>query len=291
MPDLYLNPSADDGARRALVFEGKILLYSSSAGSLALCEHALNCAQRAFETSAPELAFRSLAPADFAKKAEVAKREFTNGQRSKELLRSLAREMGYDADKYYFDVPRLRIVPTYEYLHAGVSYAYLAHRDTWYGGPTYQINHWMPVLPITPDRTMSLYPAYFKRPVRNTSKDFNLTRWVNVERAKAVANIAKEERQHPVPVEDIDAAAEIRIAPNKGDMMVFSGTHLHATVPNHSNVTRFSVDFRFFHVDDVAAKGALRAPENVDSEAITEDYGMRDCFRLNDFTPFRSNPS
>jgi hypothetical protein len=33
-------------------------------------------------------------------------------------------------------------------------------------------------------------------------------------------------------------------------MIVFSGTHLHASIPNHSGKTRFSIDFRTVHKGD-----------------------------------------
>jgi hypothetical protein len=291
MTDLYVNANLNDADRRKLVFQGKILLYSGRPSCSALCDHALDVAREAFDTPEPQLAFLGLTVENFAKKAEWAKRTFTNGARSRELLRALAVELGYEPNDYYFDVPRLRIVPNYEYLHAGVSYAYEAHRDTWYGGPVYQINHWMPAMTITPEQTMAVYPGYFERAVTNSSKDFDLSHWVKVERARAVTNIQKEERLHPLPQEALDAAAELRIAGNKGDMMVFSGTHLHATVPNRTSVTRFSVDFRFFHVDDVAGHPRFVLPRNVDSGAVTKDYGMTDCFRLSDFSPFQSSPS
>ena len=68
--------------------------------------------------------------------------------------------------------------------------------------------------------------------------------------------------------------------------MVFSGTHLHATIPNRSSITRFSIDFRLFHVDDIRSKGAgeVRAPANIDSKA-TGNY-LSSLFHLADFSPF-----
>jgi hypothetical protein len=47
-----------------------------------------------------------------------------------------------------------------------------------------------------------------------------------------------------------------------GGTLIFSGAQLHATVPNTSGRTRFSVDFRTVHIDDVAAQ---RGAPNVDS--------------------------
>jgi hypothetical protein len=289
MSDILLNHRClDDIELRRLVFEGKMLLYTTLKSCELLAAHALEVVKEGFDSDTPEIAFRRLSVEQFVAKAEGIKRRFTNGLRAKELLRDYATELGLRPEDYYFDVPRLRIVPNYEYLHAGISYAYRAHRDTWYGGPLYQINQWMPVMPIVPERTMAVYPAYFSRPVANTSKDFDLTHWAKVERPRAAANIENEDRVHPVPTEDFDQTAELRIAGNAGDMMVFSGTHLHATVPNRTDITRFSVDFRLFHVDDVSGRGPLPLPPNIDSAASSDDFGMASCCLLSDFSPYRS---
>lgn len=287
MADVYINQKISDRERREKIFDGKIFLYSGLQSCVKLCDHAWQILQESFDSAAPETSFRELPVEEFVRRAEVAKNKFTNGQRSKELIREYVLELGSNPEDYYFDVPRVRIVPHFDYLHAGVSYAYAAHRDTWYGGPRYQINQWMPVRAITPDQTMSLYPAYFRKPVKNSSKDFDLAHWVSSERNKAVKNIVKEDRVHPLPLEEIDSSAEVRFAGNSADLMVFSGTHLHATVPNRTQVTRFSVDFRLFHVEEVSGKGGLREPSNIDCEAKSEDYGMNSCFHLGDFAPFR----
>ena len=274
MTDVYLNQKLTDLERRKLIFEGKIFLFSGLKSCALICDYAWQVAQENFDSATPETLFLQLPVSEFIKRAEVTKNKFTNSLRAKELLRDYAVEIGTNPDDYYFDVPRIRIVPTYNYLHAGRSYAYAPHRDTWYGGPRYQINHWMPVRAITPDQTMSLSPAYFQKPVKNSSKEFDLTRWITSERKKATQNIINENRVHPLPLEKLDEANEIRFAGNAGDIMVFSGTHLHASVPNHTPVTRFSVDFRFFHVDDVSGKGDVRPPVNIDSEATSEDFGI-----------------
>ena len=45
---------------------------------------------------------------------------------------------------------------------------------------------------------------------------------------------------------------------------MFSAQQLHATVPNTSGLTRFSIDFRTVHRDDVEAKRGARI---IDSDA------------------------
>jgi hypothetical protein len=55
---------------------------------------------------------------------------------------------------------------------------------------------------------------------------------------------------------------QIRLICPVGGIIVFSGAHLHSSVPNTSGKTRFSIDFRSVHVDDLAVRAG--AP-NVDS--------------------------
>ncbi len=60
---------------------------------------------------------------------------------------------------------------------------------------------------------------------------------------------------------------------------MFSAAQLHSSVPNVSGKTRFSIDFRTVHLDDVIAK---RGAPNADAECTGTT--MRDYFRGSDFS-------
>jgi hypothetical protein len=62
----------------------------------------------------------------------------------------------------------------------------------------------------------------------------------------------------------VDANSEMRIVIEPGDLLCFSGAHLHASVPNTSGATRFSVEVRTVSAADVQAG---RGAPNVDGEA------------------------
>jgi len=55
---------------------------------------------------------------------------------------------------------------------------------------------------------------------------------------------------------------QVRAICRTGGMILFSGAQMHSTVPNTSGYTRFSIDFRTVHIDDVVAK---RGAPNIDS--------------------------
>jgi hypothetical protein len=62
-------------------------------------------------------------------------------------------------------------------------------------------------------------------------------------------------------------------------MIAFAGAQLHETVPNTTNMARYSIDFRTVHIDDVKAR---RGAPNVDSRCTGTT--MRDYLRASDLT-------
>lgn len=280
MITLYLNRDVDDDARRASLFAGHFYLYSGRPGALALVEHAKPLVAEAFAGLDPERAQYGMDVAEFVRRVGPLKSEFTNGQRTKELCQQFVGDLGGDPETTYFDIPRLRVIPSGDYLAAGVSYNYKAHRDMWYGHPQQLINYWVPVFPVVGDNVMRMFVDYFDRPVRNGSNAYDYDEWVATHRPAAEKLTKSDDRPHPLPLEDIDPRAEIRIAGGAGDIMMFSSNHLHASAPNLSGVTRFSYDLRTINIADVRA-GA--GPRNVDSGATGTTLG--DFLRVSDLAP------
>ena len=73
---------------------------------------------------------------------------------------------------------------------------------------------------------------------------------------------------------------QVRVVPEVGGVMLFSGNQLHSTVPNTSGLTRFSIDFRTVDIDDVQSR---REAPNFDSECT--GTSLRDFLRAGDFEP------
>ncbi|WOE81208.1 hypothetical protein RZO07_08265 [Pseudomonas protegens] len=283
--NLYLNQLRKTANFKEAIYSGDIFLDTDLATAKELCGYAKESITAAFDGETNHQALHTMMPVEeFVSRVTRLKGQFTNSQRVKDLILGFTHEIGIDPRDYIFDVPRLRVVPNYDYLHAGVSYAYKPHRDSWYGSVDCQINTWMPVYTITPDQTMMINPSYFEKPVANTSKDWSLKDWISNQRHKAKDNLTEEVRVHPVPLGEIDDSSELRIAGNSGEMLVFSGSHLHGTVPNRTDRTRFSVDFRLMHLEDL--KNHRGAP-NVDSACPDVGSGFKDYFHAHDFSNFQ----
>jgi len=287
--DLYVNRSKTVSNLKDSVYSGQIFLETQLQSATRLCEFARHCMTEVFGGETDHRSIHKAMPVkEFISVVSRLKGRFTNSGDVKEIIRSFVVELGENPADYLFDVPRMRVVPDYDYLHAGVSYAYKPHRDTWYGSVQCQLNTWMPVHGVTPEQTMMIYPAYFSTPVENSSGDWRLGDWITNQRWQASANVTEETRVHPVPFEEFSAESELRIAPNAGEMLIFSGAHLHGTVPNRSGQTRFSVDFRLMHIEDMkAGRGAI----NVDNGCADPEAGYKDYFHADSFESFQGIPA
>ncbi len=280
MITLYLNRQIHDDSRRESLFAGNFFLYTGRPGAAALAQHAKDLIAETFGDTDPERAQFGLSVEEFIAKVGPLKSEFTNGQRTKELCQAFAADLDVDPEKTYFDIPRLRVIPAENFLTAGVSYNYKAHRDMWYGHPQQLVNYWVPVFPVVGDNVMSMFTDYFDKPVKNGSNQYDYDEWVAKHRHSAAEHTTSDVRPHPLPLEEVDARGEIRIAGGSGDIMMFSSNHLHASAPNLSGVTRFSYDLRTINIDDV--RGG-RGPRNVDSGATGTTLG--DFLRVSDLRP------
>jgi ectoine hydroxylase-related dioxygenase (phytanoyl-CoA dioxygenase family) len=167
-----------------------------------------------------------------------------------------------------------------DFLTSGIAYAFHPHRDTWYSAPYCQINWWMPIYPITAENCMAFHPDYFARPIANNSEVYNYYRWNANNRAAAAQQIRSDTRVQPKPQEPV-LGEVIKLLPDPGGFILFSGAHLHATVENTSGVARYSIDFRTVHVEDAQFR---RGARNVDSRctgSTIRDYlNARDLTRL-----------
>lgn len=137
------------------------------------------------------------------------------------------------------------------------------HRDTWGSNLYAQVNWWAPVYEIDAGRTMAIYPELWSRPAPNTTRSFDLAAVIarSREGGRNAVN-ADEAIPHVVPGVDLGPAVPVVIAP--GDLLLFSAAHAHAGVPNHTGLTRISLETRTVLIADVRAG---RGAPNIDGEA------------------------
>jgi hypothetical protein len=189
-----------------------------------------------------------------------AKSRFRKDQRIDRLMRSALDQVGVATDHTYWDPPRLRIVPPGAEGQVGTIGF---HRDTWGSNVLAQTNWWLPLRPLTHDRAIAFYTEYWSRPIANTSADWDLA---EIRERRQAGEPIDDLPIVPVPSEPVSTASELRMVIDPGDLLCFSGAHLHASVPNTSGAARVSVELRTVNRDDlVRGRGAPdldgRAPE------------------------------
>ncbi|MCB0631385.1 MAG: hypothetical protein R2824_23935 [Saprospiraceae bacterium] len=279
MNTIYFDRFIGDDQRRDELYRGNLFVYQPTPATLALIEHAKSLIEEAFGDLEPTTAQHHLPVDEYVEILKALKPKFIHHPRSKKLLQRILLEMGCDPEQTYFDVPRMRSSTSNDYLTSGIAYAFHPHRDTWYSAPMCQINWWLPIYDVESGNVMAFHPAYFERPVKNGSKHYNYQEWQQTGRKEAAKHVNKDTREQPKPEEPLELDPQVRVVTPPGGMLLFSGAHLHSSVPNDTGKTRFSIDFRTVNLDCLNQDGG--AP-NMDTACT--GTSMRDYLRVSDLS-------
>jgi hypothetical protein len=277
MHTVYFDSSASDDVRRERLYDGQLYVFSPRASSLALCEHARTMIEEAFGGVDPLRAQYEMAVEEYVAICAPLKPRFIHDPRTRKLVTAVLEELHCDLTETYQDVPRLRMVTSHGYLTSGVGYAHHLHRDTWYSAPHCQLNWWLPIYDIESESSMAFHPAYWNRPVKNGSREFNYYEWNSVGRKDAAKHVKADTRKQPKPEEEMELDPQFRAVCPAGGIVVFSAAQMHSTVPNTSGLARYSIDFRTVNGADLEAG---RSAPNADSECT--GTSLRDFLRAAD---------
>jgi hypothetical protein len=277
MNTVYVNSSVDDATRRQRLYQGQIFCFAPRPSSIALCEYAREMIEAAFDGLDPRTAQYRMPVERYVSIVGPLKPKFIHAPQTKELLREVLRDFGCDLQKTYLDVPRLRMVTSSGYLTSGVGYAHHPHRDTWYSAPLCQLNWWLPIYNIESESSMAFHPRYWSEPVLNDSESFNYYEWNSNGRRDAAQHVKTDTRKQPKPQQSLELEPQLRVVTEAGGVVMFSAAQMHSTVPNTSELTRYSIDFRTVHLDDVMINGGAR---NIDSRPT--GTSLRDFLRCVD---------
>jgi hypothetical protein len=277
--NIFVDSGMTDAHRRKELYRGSVFVNSPNPSALKLCRLAQELIEEAFSPMDPLTIHEHLPAEKCAEILAVLKPRFIHHPRAKECIQEILAEAGCDLETTYFDVPRMRTAFPRDYLKAGIAYAFHPHRDTWYSAPLCQINWWMPIYDLNSENCMALHPHYFDRAIKNGSSEYNYHRWNQENRYNAAKHVKVDTRVQPHAEEPIELDPQIRLVCPVGGAYLFSAAQLHSTVPNTSNVTRYSADFRTVHFDDVLGRVGAR---NIDSACTGTTMG--DYLRATDFS-------
>lgn len=124
-----------------------------------------------------------------------------------------------------------------------------AHRDSWYRLPSEGINFWL-ACTNDPEAGIEIFTEQFGKKISKST--VNPETMHHEIKDKAILN-------NPPLVPDF----------KRGDIIIFSGEHLHRTKANNTETTRISWDYRILRLKDL--KVSLRLHEFVSTESFADD--------------------
>jgi hypothetical protein len=280
MGTVYVDAAIGDDLRRERLYAGELFAYSPNPGSAGLCGVARDMSEEAFAPHDPPIAQDSMTAEDYAKILADLKPRFIHDPRCKQFIADLLGGLGCDLERTYFDVPRLRTMAHGEFMKVGLALQFHPHRDTWFSAPFAQLNWWLPVYEIESNNSMAFHPRYFDTPVENSSSIYDYEEWTRTGRQQAAQQVKEETRKQPEAMEELELDPQVRVVTPVGGVLIFSAAQLHSTVPNTTDRTRFSIDFRTVNLDDLVED---RAAPNVDAACTGTTLG--DFVRASDLEP------
>ena len=190
-------------------------------------------------------------------------------------VRALLDAAGLDPSHTAFDPLRLRVVRPGGHLDPRARAVYYPHRDTWYGHSSSIITCWLALHDAPAAETFAIYPDLLAKPVPNSSELFDYDAWVA---DGWDLKIGWQSRDHgltaryPGVTGEIPPAAPLELDVQKGELVLFSGAHFHATRPHTAARTRLSLDFRAVDLRDHAlGAGAPSVDDRSRGDAL-RDY-------------------
>jgi hypothetical protein len=248
---VHVDPQVSNDELRSLLYRGDLVLLTRIAAVAEFVAFAREQLEELFAPHAPREAHAHHSPAELARILGVWKPKFIHHPRSKALLKAVVTAAGFDPDQTMYDVPKPRTSYPREHLTTGIAYAFPWHRDTWYAAPAQQINWWFPVANLVAQNAMKFDLQSFARQVENDSDGFDSYQ-ANRERLTVASQVGKDTRSRPRALNH-GASEEMIVLPDAGQILLFSGAQLHASIENTSGIARYSVDFRTIDRRDVTS--------------------------------------
>ena len=252
---------------RERIYQGEIVHLPTSASSLELVKKITALLEKQFGHDFKTTHTR-LSNDEFLSQLSLVRSKINTDQ-IKLLAWAILKEAEFDVHQYLIDQVRLRAIIPNAHTISAARAVYIAHRDTWYGNSQSQINCWIPLHEVKTDAGFDIYPNYFTTAVKNNSAQFDYQSFkesVGWQSSKADRDL------FPSLLGEFDEQRAVPIYGDKASHHLFSASHLHRTKKIAGDDVRFSLDFRFVHIDD-HQKG--RGAPNVDNQSTgsaTDDY-------------------
>ena len=259
-----LIPASHEETRKRL-FDGEIFLARGNSASLALVDAVTEELHRELGAEFRLVHEQYSETELFERVGKLRKKIYTTSQFHFAVNRVIE-SLGFDLQQETYDPARIRVVSHLGHQNPAAAPIYHGHRDTWYANGESMITWWIPIHDVTPQETFEFFPEFFQQPVKNNSEVFSFQSWTSKGQDNRIGWQNKETSRVEVypSLQQTVEGTRIGVAASRGDILLFSGQHLHQTVENCTGKTRFSIDFRTINSNDFAS-GA--GPGNVDNRS------------------------
>jgi hypothetical protein len=266
---ILIDKPISDADRAESNFKGDLLIYQNIPAMHELIAYADTLLCDVLDGIEPAEAQHHYLPNEFLRRTTKAQSNFRQSQIPKDLFFKALEQCGVDLNSTYYDHFPMRIVPfdkdsinDWDGARCGVIGH---HRDTWGSNIHCQLNWWAPLYELEKERTIAIYPDYWLKPIENYTSIWSFEVFLK-QRGKATEERLESYPSAPSPQASVDESGVVRVMLKPGDILSFASAHLHASVPNTTQSTRFSVEMRSINKNDLVNN---RAAPNVDNEAGT----------------------
>ena len=281
----YRIAPGDPSALYDALYAGEIMRFSGLPSMAALVAFTRSFVEEQLAPHPPVEIHRYLDSRALSTRLAEVQREYSRSAEVRRLWRELFEAVGLDPADTARDRLKVRFqvhreageAPAWSRSTATVGF----HRDSWGTNLAAQVNWWAPVWPITANRTFAIYPRLWDVPIPNNSADFDLADVM--ERLRTAPETVGAGQLAPCPTQAMDSAGGAPVVLEPGEIIAFSGAHAHVGIPNHTGLTRISLETRTVSISDVQAQ---RGAPNVDGEARWVAPGL--FRRLNDGAPLNA---
>ena len=163
--------------------------------------------------------------------------------------------MYFDIYDTYCDQITIRFSPSINERAKGLLKPVKPHRDTWASNFQHQINWWIPLHDLSKTNSIFFIPKYFKKRVRNNSKEWNFELFKK----------GYENSSTPVSIQNFNLVDHKTKKINFGNAFCFSGSHIHGS--NLGNYRRLNIETRTLCKKDVMK---FNLPKNVDNKNMVK---------------------
>ena len=252
---------------RERLYRGELFVLDATEESCRLVDAVQSAVSEAFaDHGEPRTVAHRISPDLFFAIAGKLRKLFYKQPHFLQLVANLITSLNFSAERTGFDPARLRIVSPGGHNNPAAAAVYHGHRDTWYANPETMITWWIPFHDVDSKNSFCFFPEQFEQEVSNDSEIFDLERWTAKDDKKLIGWQDKKTgltAQYPQLLEEPEGV-QVPVQCRRGDILLFSGQHLHRTYKQNTDLSRISLDFRT--VDLVDDQNGLGAP-NVDNRS------------------------